>query len=321
MSKRQPDEASPASTAIVKRSKGDEQSSGAGLPSSKAIVRKSEGTIIAVVSEEEEHMDGRVAGWLIFVFAQGAQRTSDLAAPTLRLTGHGGNVTSAVFAPGGAALASGGFDGRVLLWNTFGEVGAYQAMQHSKAVLSVAWGSDGAHVFSASADQSVCVWDSETGGRVSRAREHGSVVNDVATAAAEPATYASGSDDGGTRLWDVRSSRSRATLSSAYQVLAVALSKDAGLLYSAGVDDRIQVHDARKLDAPLLRLAGHRESVTSLSLSADGAYLLSNARDNTVRIWDARPFSSRANRCLKIFVGATHDNEVSECAYVMRRCC
>jgi Prp8 binding protein len=204
-------------------------------------------------------------------------------------------VTGAVFAPGGAALASGAFDGKVLLWNTFGEVGAYQALQHAKAVLSVAWGSDGAHVFSASADQSVCVWDAETGERVRRARGHGGVVNDVAPAAGEPRLYASGCDDGAARLWDARQARCVAAMSSAHQVLAVALARDASLLYWAGIDDRVQVHDARKTEQPLLRLAGHREAVTSLALSADGSYLLSNARDNTVRIWDARPFSARAN--------------------------
>jgi WD40 repeat protein len=178
MSKRQPDDASPTSSAIVKRSKGDDEKAATG-PASKAIVRKSEGSIIAVVRGGQLVVRRSLKPF----FLQGAQRTSDLAAPTLKLTGHEGNVTGAVFAPGGAALASGAFDGKVLLWNTFGEVGAYQAMQHAKAVLSVAWGSDGAHVFSASADQSVCVWDAETGARVRKARGHGGVVNDVAVSA------------------------------------------------------------------------------------------------------------------------------------------
>ncbi len=120
------------------------------------------------------------------VFCQGAQRTSDLAAATLRMSGHQGGVTSAVFAPGGAAFVSGGFDGRVLLWNTFGEIGAYRSAQHKKAVLSVAWSGDGAHVLSASADHSVCVWDAETGTRVRKAREHADVVSDVAVSSAEP---------------------------------------------------------------------------------------------------------------------------------------
>ncbi len=99
-------------------------------------------------------------------------------------------------------------------------------------------------------------------------------------------------------------------MESQFQILAVAYSKDASLVYWSGVDDLIRMFDVRKLDAPLLQLSGHRDTVTSLSLSSDGAYLLSNSRDNTLRLWDARPFSTRANRCLKIFVGASHDQEV-----------
>lgn len=189
-------------------------------------------------------------------------------------------------------------------------------MQHKKAVLNVAWSGDGANVFSASADHSVCVWDSETGARVRKAREHESVVNDVAVSAAEPSLYASACDDGGCRLWDVRQGASCGVMWSDYQVLAVAYARDASLVYWAGVDDAVRLFDTRRLDAPLLALAGHRDSVTSLALSADGAYLLSNARDNTLRLWDARPFSTRPNRCLKIFVGATHDQEVGALSFV-----
>jgi Prp8 binding protein len=122
--------------------------------------------------------------------------------------------------------------------------------------------------------------------------------------------FASACDDGLARLWDVRQARSCGSMESAYQILAVSYARDASLVYWAGVDDVIRLFDVRQLDTPLVQLAGHREAVTSLALSSDGAYLLSNARDNTVRLWDARPFSTRANRCLKIFVGATHDQEV-----------
>ncbi len=55
--------------------------------------------------------------------------------------------------------------------------------------------------------------------------------------------------------------------------------------------------------------SGHREAITGAVLSSDGSYLLTNSRDHTVRVWDAKPFSARANRCLKIFSGATHNAE------------
>ena len=39
------------------------------------------------------------------------------------------------------------------------------------------------------------------------------------------------------------------------------------------------------------KMTGHRETVTGLSLSPDGSFLLSNSMDNTVRM-DVKPFVS-----------------------------
>ena len=46
-------------------------------------------------------------------------------------------------------------------------------------------------------------------------------------------------------------------------------------------------------------LQGHTEAITSLTLSADGAFVLTNSLDNSLRIWDVRPFAA-AQRCTKV---------------------
>lgn len=48
--------------------------------------------------------------------------------------------------------------------------------------------------------------------------------------------------------------------------------------------------------------------MTGLELSPDGCYLLSNAMDNSLRIWDVRPYAP-SDRCLKVFSGHTHNFE------------
>ncbi|CAG8828192.1 14235_t:CDS:2, partial [Dentiscutata erythropus] len=47
-------------------------------------------------------------------------------------------------------------------------------------------------------------------------------------------------------------------------------------------------------------LKGHQDTISGMKLSPDGSYLLSNGMDDTVRIWDVKPFSP-GNRLLKIF--------------------
>lgn len=58
----------------------------------------------------------------------------------------------------------------------------------------------------------------------------------------------------------------------------------------------------------LYRLKGHTDTVTGVSLSPDGSYLLSNAMDNNLRIWDVRAFAPQ-ERCVKIFAGHQHNFE------------
>ena len=62
-----------------------------------------------------------------------------------------------------------------------------------------------------------------------------------------------------------------------------------------------QVWDLRK-EAVSLTLRGHSDTVTGMRLSPDGNHLLTNSMDNTLRVWDVRPFAL-ANRCTKVFTG------------------
>jgi len=55
-------------------------------------------------------------------------------------------------------------------------------------------------------------------------------------------------------------------------------------------------------------LIGHSDTLTSLRLSPDGSYLLSNAMDSSLRIWDVRPYAP-VDRCIKMFTGAVHNFE------------
>ncbi|OBS58877.1 hypothetical protein A6R68_09973 [Neotoma lepida] len=66
-------------------------------------------------------------------------------------------------------------------------------------------------------------------------------------------------------------------------------------------------------------MRGHADSVTGLSLSSEGSYLLSNAMDNTVRVWDVRPFAPK-ERCVKIFQGNVHNFEKGPALVFMAPC-
>jgi len=64
-------------------------------------------------------------------------------------------------------------------------------------------------------------------------------------------------------------------------------------------DQLLKLWDLRKPAAPSLVMNGHSDTITCLSLSPDGSYALSNSMDNTLRIWDVRPYAP-GERCLKV---------------------
>jgi Prp8 binding protein len=121
----------------------------------------------------------------------------------------------------------------------------------------------------------------------------------------------SGSDDGTTKLWDVRSKRAVKTLENGYPVTGVCFSGDNSSVFAGGLDGDIKAWDLRK-DAVSLVLRGHTDIVTSVALSPDANFLLSNAMDATVRRWDVRPFAAAvdtASRQTTVFHGAKHSFE------------
>lgn len=61
-------------------------------------------------------------------------------------------------------------------------------------------------------------------------------------------------------------------------------------------------------NALLYSLKGHSDTVTGLTLSPDGSYVLSNSMDNSLRVWDIRPFAPQ-ERCIKMMVGHAHNFE------------
>lgn len=234
-------------------------------------------------------------------------RTSSLQEPIMMLSGHGGAVYSARFNHDGTAMASSSFDRDIFLWNTAGTCNNYAVLSgHSGAILDVHWSTDSSQIFSASTDKTAGVWDAEAGVRIRRLRGHTSFVNSCAPAKGEP-HLVTGSDDGTVKIWDTRRRNYVHSLANKYQVTSVCYGNTSDQIITGGLDNVVKVWDVRKLDVEI-RLEGHTDTVTSLSLSPNGHHVLSNSMDNTVRMWDVRPFCS-TNREVKQFRGAQHNFE------------
>ncbi|KAL3565665.1 hypothetical protein D5086_033711 [Populus alba] len=122
-----------------------------------------------------------------------------------------------------------------------------------------------------------------------------------------PPLVVSGSDDGTSKLWDLRQKGAIQTFPDKYQITAVSFSDASDKIFTGGIDNDVKVWDIRKGEVTMT-LEGHQDMITSMQLSPDGSYLLTNGMDNKLCIWDMRPYAPQ-NRCVKIFEGHQHNFE------------
>ncbi|KAI8381094.1 WD40-repeat-containing domain protein [Radiomyces spectabilis] len=283
--KRKESASSAPAGAVVKRAKADDTNDSSAL---------------ITLSTERSGTSNAIVGTI--------KRTSSLNSPVMQLTGHEGEVFSCKFDPTGEHIASTGFDRQIMLWNTYGDCQNYGVLRgHSNAVMELHWSRDSSQIFSCSADKSVSIWDVKAGERVRRWKGHTQVVNSCQVARRGPETVVSGSDDGCIKLWDSREKAAVQTFEDKFQVTSVCFSDAADMVFAGGLDNEIKVWDLRK-KAVAYTLSGHLDTISGMSLSPDGSYLLSNSMDNTVCIWDVKPFAP-ADRRVKVFEGAPHGFE------------
>ena len=178
---------------------------------------------------------------------------------------------------------------------------------HTDLVWSVAFSPNGKMLASASWDQTVRLWNVNTGRLLHTLTEH---TNEVLSVAFSPDgnTLASTDWDGTIHLWNPRNGKLKRTLTEHRGgVGSVAFSPDGETLASGSADQTILLWDTKtwKLEKTL---TGHTGVVDTVAFSPDGDILASSSRDATIRLWN--PNSGKLKRTL---IG--HTDEVLRIAF------
>lgn len=148
-------------------------------------------------------------------------------------------------------------------------------------------------LFSASADKTIRVWDTETRRCLHVLEEHTRPVLSLAISDEHKKLF-SGSYDCSIRVWDLTTYRRVKSLhghTDAVRALAVA----GDVLFSGSYDSTVRVWDAATLNCVAI-FDGHQDNVRVLT--ADSKHLYSGSWDKTIRVWDMRTL-----RCVRVLEG------------------
>ena len=200
-----------------------------------------------------------------------------------------------VWSPDASRVFSAGMDGRLKAWPSTTPPEARVLRGHTGSVLRIAFSPDGKRIASSGAqgegnrpvdeapDNSVRVWDLETGSQMLVLAEHKSAVLGLAWSP-DGKHVASGGADETIRVWDSRTGARRLLLADQDGIVqSIAFSPDSTLLAAiAGQTATLW----RVSDGKEYRRWRHRDTPATITFSRDGRLIATGSARGEIRIWD-----------------------------------
>jgi len=218
-------------------------------------------------------------------------------------------VNSISFNPDGTAIAGGGEDGAIRIWEVNSRKLIRMLKGHTDRVSSVAFSTEDALLASGSDDGTIKLWEVNSGSLIKTLDGHSSFVNSVAFSP-DGSMFASGGGIGDEtiKLWDTKSkSLVRGIEWDTKWANSVAFSPDGSLLASGDDYGQIALWEV-KSGKCIRTFQGHgdRRSVNSVAFSPDSRMLVSGSNDETIKLWEVN-----SERCIRTLENIVWVNSVA----------
>jgi WD40 repeat protein len=214
-------------------------------------------------------------------------------APVVSLRAHIDAIYHVAWSPDGTRIATtSANDFFVSIWDVASRRKVLGPLRHSHGITSITWEPDGKRLATCSMDETIKVWNANTGHEDHTLRGHGASIASLAWGPER--CLASMGMDGSLSVWNpLRDQESSVLPGQGTRTTAVAWSPDGRRLASGSDDGWIRIWDPTTQKI-VLALKGHDERqvntqfglIRSLAWSPDGAYLASASVDGAARVWE-----------------------------------
>ena len=184
-------------------------------------------------------------------------------------------------------------------------VEVFPQLGHSSGVSSVLFSSDGKQILSSSVNETIKLWDVETGREIRTFPQHTNGTN-ILSLSPDGRQFLSSSRDNTIKLWDITTGDEIKNFSGHLDyVYSLSFSPDGEQFLSGSRDNTIKLWDIIT-GQEIKAFVGHIKSVNSVAFSPNGKQFLSGSDDGTIKLWDME--TGREIRC---FSGYTSSNVLS----------
>lgn len=161
----------------------------------------------------------------------------------------------------------------------------YTLVGHSSWIMAVAISADNQTLVSGSMDDTIRVWNLQTGELLQTLVGHTKVINCLAISP-DGQTLVSGSDDHSIRFWNLPTGKSlRILREHTRDVTSVSVSSNGEILASGSEDRTVRLWKLHTGEA-IRTLSGIAGMVKTVTISLDGKTLASGGLDNQIKLWN-----------------------------------
>jgi WD40 repeat protein/transcriptional regulator with XRE-family HTH domain len=248
--------------------------------------------LIALLREHRGNLQGIDLSYLVIrgAYLQGVEmQDASLAGAILRDTifNETFDATWAVAVSGnGEYWAAASKRGEVRVWENGGQTLHRVWQAHTDTTYALAFSPDGRTLVSGSWDDTVKLWDMESGALLwSGWHIHGAL---CVAFIPDGSLLATGGNDATVRLWDLQNGMQIQTLSHPNPILSVAWSSDGRLLACGDSEGNIRLWMIQKAQPAtcVAVFTGHTNRVRGLAFAPDSGILASASWDGTVKLWE-----------------------------------
>jgi len=206
-----------------------------------------------------------------------------------KLTAHTGEVNALAFSSTGMLLATGSTDKTVRLWDLTTGSQKSMLMGAVQSVMCVRFSPNDEFVLGASNDNAARLWTVQTSRIGHTLTGHvGKVLSGVFSF--DSSKVVTGSHDRSLKVWDLSKGYCIRTIFCASSCNDLCLVQDGVAICSGHVDHHVRFWDVKTGDAVRDVSGIHENQITSVCLSPDGRSVLTNCRDNTLKVIDVRTY-------------------------------